>query len=182
MGGRVTQWMALDHPKRVKSMVLAASGPGEFDPNFKVTRGIPLQAAEAMIIKGYEKFIRENIAGPFLFTAGFARNNPGVVQKLADAFWDNHPPLKFYLRHVIARQQHQTAERLGEIQTPTLIIVGDDDKTTGGTGNHLRQSEYLAKQIPNTELVVIPGVAHGFFWEKPEETNRAIIKFLRKHN
>ena len=77
-------------------MVLAASGPGEFDPNFKVTRGIPLKAGETMIIKGYEKFIRENIAGPFLFTPAFTQNNPDVVQKLADAFWDNHPPLKFY--------------------------------------------------------------------------------------
>ena len=182
MGGRVTQWMALDHPSRLKSMVLAASGPGEFDPTFKVTRGIPLAAGEKMIIKGYEKFIRDNIAGPFLFTAEFARSNPDVVQRLADAFWDNHPPLKFYLKHVIARQQHQTAERLGEIQTPTLLIVGDADQEPGGTGNHLQQSKYMAEQIPNTELNIISGVAHGFFWEKAEETRRIIVDFLRRHN
>ena len=28
MGGRVAQWIVLDHPERVRSLVLAATGPG----------------------------------------------------------------------------------------------------------------------------------------------------------
>lgn len=181
MGGRVAQWMALDHPNRLRSLVLAASGPGEFDPNFSMTRGVPFQAAVAMIEKGFERYIRDHIAGPFFFTPEFARHNPAVVQQLADAFWDNRPALSDYLRHVVARQQHQTAERLGEIRTPTLVIVGDDDHATGGTGNHFRQSQYLAGQIPQAELKVIAGVAHAFFWQKPDETIQAVIDFLRRH-
>ena len=180
MGGRVAQWIALDYPERVSKMVLAASGPGEFDPNFKVTRGIPLDAGQAMIEKGFERYIREHIAGPFFFTAKFAQDHPEIVRKLADAFWDNRPPLHFYLRHVVARQCHQTAERLNEIQTPTLVIVGDSDEATGGTGNHLKQSEYLAQQMPNAELVVIPNAAHAFFWEKPKESIQAVVEFLEK--
>ena len=30
MGGRVAQWMALDRPDRIRTLVLAASGPGQF--------------------------------------------------------------------------------------------------------------------------------------------------------
>ncbi|MFN8458405.1 MAG: alpha/beta hydrolase [Anaerolineae bacterium] len=181
MGGRVAQWLALDYPRRVRSLTLAASGPGEFDPNFKVTRGIPFNAAVDLIEKGYERYIREHIAGPSFFTPDFAQDHSEVVQPLVEAFWDNRPPLHFYLRHVIARQQHQTAERLAEIQAPTFVIVGDEDHTTGGTGSHLRQSQYLAEHIPNAELRVLSGVAHAYFWQRPEESIGAVVDFLRRH-
>lgn len=180
MGGRIAQWIALDHPERVSSLVLAASGPGEFDPNFKVMRGIPLHTAVALIEKGYEGYVREHIAGPFFFTPQFARKHPDVASRLVEAFWEDRPPLKSYLRHVIARQQHQTAEHLGKIDAPTLVIVGDDDQMKAGTGNHLKQSQYLADHIPGAKLVVLNKVAHGFFWEQPEATIEAIVNFLNQ--
>jgi pimeloyl-ACP methyl ester carboxylesterase len=181
MGGRVAQWLALDYPERVRSLMLAASGPGEFDPNFKVTRGIPLPAGEGMILKGYEGYIREHIAGPFFFTPEFAQENQDIVVRLADAFWANRGPLHHYLKHVIARQRHQTAERLQKIRCPTLVIVGDDDRVTGGTGNHLRQSQFLSENIPNSELKIVNDAAHAFFWEKPEEAIQAVVNFLQEH-
>jgi len=52
MGGRVGQWMALDRPDRVRSLVLAASGPGEWRVDKPVTRGVPLHTAVAMIELG----------------------------------------------------------------------------------------------------------------------------------
>jgi pimeloyl-ACP methyl ester carboxylesterase len=182
MGGRVAQWLALDHPDCLRSLVLAASGPGEFDPNFKVTRGIPLQAGEGLILKGYEGYIREHIAGPFFFTHEFTQRNKEIVANLVDAFWDNRGPLHHYLKHIIARQRHQTAERLQEIRCPTLVIVGDDDHVSGGTGNHLRQSQFLSENIPNGKLKIIDDAAHAFFWEKPEEAIQAVVNFLWEHD
>lgn len=181
MGGRIVQWIALDYPGRVRSLVLAASGPGAFDPGFEVTRGVPLYTAEGLVEKGYERYMREHIAGPFFFTPEFAAEQPQIVQQLADAFWENRPPLRTYLQHVVARQQHQTAERLHEITARTLVIVGDDDRFTGGTGNHLQQSRFLVERLPNAEMKVIRGAAHAFFWEKPQETTEAIVSFLRSN-
>jgi pimeloyl-ACP methyl ester carboxylesterase len=96
---------------------------------------------------------------------------------LTDTFWANRPPLKLYLRHTIARQQHQTTDRLHEITAPTLVIVGSADTVTG----NLLVGQYLAEHIPNAEFKTVDESAHMLFWQKPAETCSAIVEFLRRH-
>jgi pimeloyl-ACP methyl ester carboxylesterase len=177
MGGRVVQWLALDHPERVRSLAIAAGSPGEIDSHNPVMRGIPLNDAVELAEKGYEGFIRSIFASTFFFTPEFCRDHPEVIQRLTEAFWANRPPLKLYLRHTIARQQHQTAERLHEIRVPTLVIVGSADTVTG----NLLVGQYLAEHIPDAEFKTVNGSAHMLFWQKPAETCSAIVEFLRRH-
>jgi pimeloyl-ACP methyl ester carboxylesterase len=177
MGGRVVQWVALDHPERVRSLVIAAGSPGEIDPRNPVMRGIPLNDAVVLAEKGYEGFIQSIFASPFFFTPEFCRDHPDVIHTLTEAFWANRPPLKLYLRHTIARQQHQTADRLHEITAPTLVIVGSADTVTG----NLLVARYLAEHIPSAEFKTVDGSAHMLFWQKSAETCRAIVEFLRRH-
>ena len=70
MGGRVAQWMALDHPARIRTLILAASGPGQFRDDRPVTRGIPVHAAKEMIELGYERYMREHIRDTFFTPMG----------------------------------------------------------------------------------------------------------------
>jgi pimeloyl-ACP methyl ester carboxylesterase len=177
MGGRVVQWLALDHPQRVRSLVIAAGSPGEIDPHNPVMRGIPLNDAVELAEKGYEGFIRGIFASTFFFTPEFCRDHRDVIQRLTDSFWANRPPLKLYLRHAIARQQHQTAERLHEITVPTLVIVGSEDIVTG----NVLVGQYLAEHIPGAEFKAVDRSAHMIFWQKPAETCSAIVEFLRRH-
>lgn len=179
MGGRVAQWMALDEPSLVRSLVLAATGPGQFSEEKPVTRGIPLHTALAMIEAGYEGYMRSHIRDTF-FTAEFAEEHPEAVEWLVRAFWDHRPPLQEYLKHIIARQQHQATELLHRITTPALVLVGDRDTHMGGTGVHWEQSQYLLQRLPNAELCVIPNTAHGYFWQAPEESMGAVARWLRK--
>ena len=181
MGGRVAQWMALDDPGRVRSLVLVASGAGQSGAEFAVTKGLALNEAMKLIERGYEGHIRVQMYGRFYFTPAFVERHPDVPEGLFRAFWDERPPLKCYLRHIIARQQHQTAERLAEIGCPTLVIVSDGDTEVGSTGSHFEQSEFLAQHIANTEWYVIPGAAHMFLWQLPEASTAAIADFLRRH-
>jgi pimeloyl-ACP methyl ester carboxylesterase len=179
MGGRVAQWMALDGPESIRSLVLAASGPGQIRDDWPLMRGIPLKTAVSLIENGYEGHMRKAIRGSF-FTPEFTAERPEAVEALISAFWEHRPALEDYQKHVVARQQHQTAELLGCITMPTLILIGDRDTGIGGTGSHMEQSEYLARHLPQAELRVIPDTAHGYFWQKPEETMGIIGEFLAR--
>ena len=180
MGGRVAQWMGLDHPDRVRSLVLAATGPGEWREDKPVTRGIPLHTAKAMIELGYEAYMREHIAATF-FTPEFAAAKPERVAWLVDAFWRDRPSLEDYLRHIIARQEHQTADQLGELTMPCLVLIGDRDVHQGGTGVHWEQSAYLADHLPDVERAVIPDTSHGYFWQAPDVAADIVLEWTSRH-
>jgi len=180
MGGRVAQWMALDRPDRIRSLILAATGPGQFRDDRPVTRGIPVHAARDLAEMGYERYMRDHIAATF-FTPEFAASHPERVAWLHEAFWAHRPDLENYLRHVVARQEHQTAERLGEIRTPALVLIGDRDTAAMGTGRHTEQSDFLMEHLPTATKHVIEGVAHGFFWQEPERTARIVLEWTAAH-
>ncbi len=177
MGGRVAQWVAIDAPDRVRSLVLAASGPGEYRPDHAPQFGIPLANAIALIEKGYERQIADQIRSTF-FTPEFIERSPAMVDTLIGAFWEHRPSLRDYLKHVIARQGHDTVERLVEIDHPCLVIVGDRDTHLGGTGSHLDQSRYLADHLPRAVLRIAEGKAHGLFWQTPDPVIAEVVTFL----
>ncbi|MDH3193446.1 MAG: alpha/beta hydrolase [Acidimicrobiia bacterium] len=181
MGGRVAQWVALDHPDTVHSLVLAATGPGRYRSDTHFSRGIPVLTAKQMIELGYERYIADHIAETF-FPPRFVEQHPDVVDDLVAAFWENRPSLEDYLKHIDARQHHQTADLLNGITAPCLIMVGDYDTGARGTGSHLEQSEYLAAHLPKARMVVLDGSSHGFFWQDPTETAVQVADWVEEHN
>jgi 3-oxoadipate enol-lactonase len=65
------------------------------------------------------------------------------------------------------------SDRLGDIEVPTLVIVGNQDILTPRG-----DSEELAELIPTAELVVISGAAHGLMIEHASTYNRVLLDFL----
>jgi pimeloyl-ACP methyl ester carboxylesterase len=180
MGGRVAQWMALDAPHRVRSLVLAATGPGQFRADRPVTRGIPVHTARDLIERGYPGYMSDHIASTF-FTPDFVASRPAEVDRLFHAFWEHRPSLEEYLRHIVARQEHQTADRLAQIEVPTLVVVGDRDTHVAGTGVHWEQSRYLADHIAGSEFAVVEGAAHGYFWQVPDRSAEIVLDWTARH-
>ncbi len=62
---------------------------------------------------------------------------------------------------------------LGRIDRPTLVIVGEKDRTTT-----LRAARVLHEGIPGSELAVIEGVGHMSFVEAQDEYLAAVGRFL----
>ncbi len=179
MGGRVAQWLALDAPDAVRSLVLVGTGAGPTDRAVHQSRGLPVQTAVRLAELGYEDYVRDLQRRTF-FTDDFAGSNPEAVAWLFEAFWEHRPPLEDYVKHVVARQEHDTVDRLAEIAVPALVVVGGLDTHAGATGSHVEQSRFLAEHLPHAELCVVPGVKHGLFWEHPAETAELIGAWLRR--
>lgn len=179
MGGRVAQWMALDGTDHVNGVILAASGPGPLPGSPGHVLGIPSRVATEMVELGYREYVRRTQQTTF-FSETFGERSPETVQWLADAFWSHRPAVRDYFEHVSARQQHDTVARLGDISQPVLVMVGDQDTHRLGTGSHFEQSQYLAEALPRAQLVVLPDVKHGFFWETPERSVRCIRDWLSR--
>ena len=65
--------------------------------------------------------------------------------------------------------------RVKEIAIPALVIVGQDDVMTP-----VRYAKYLARELPDAELAVIPGAGHFVTLEQPAAVNAAIARFLSR--
>jgi 3-oxoadipate enol-lactonase len=66
--------------------------------------------------------------------------------------------------------------RLGAIDVPTLVVVGDQD-----VPDTLASADLLAWNIRGAQKVVMPGVAHLPSMEQPEQFSRLVVEFLRSH-
>jgi len=64
--------------------------------------------------------------------------------------------------------------QLGRVRKPTLLIVGERDRTTTA-----RAARALHDGITGSELVVVPAVGHMSFVEDPEAYLEAVRRFLR---
>ncbi|MBI2184076.1 MAG: alpha/beta fold hydrolase [Thaumarchaeota archaeon] len=181
MGGRVAQWLALEHPEKVKSLVLAATGPGKYRPEMEYPRGVPLSTALKLVDCRFEDFIKDHFSSGFWFNPEFKEKNPEEFEKIQRVFLEVMPEPKPYLRHVVARQEHELTDRVDKIKQPTLVIVGENDRVLGNGTDHVESSRFMAGKILGAQLVTIGKVRHGLFWEAHEETNSRILDFLRSH-
>ena len=65
--------------------------------------------------------------------------------------------------------------RVKEIAIPALVIVGANDVMTP-----VRYAEYLGRELPDAEVVVVPDASHFVTLEQPEAVNGAIARFLAR--
>lgn len=172
MGGVVAQLLALDHPRKVRKLILASSGsahPG--------AHGIPLAMCRDMVQLGFEGYIREHTIETG-WTKEFAAAHPYLIENFLQVRMSGIAPLENYLHFVLARQEHDHTDRLKDIRVPTLVLVGDDEHHGAADTSHWQAAHQLAREIPNARLVVIPGEGHHYLATNPEAAHRTIREFI----
>jgi L-proline amide hydrolase len=79
--------------------------------------------------------------------------------------------------HVIGSiRDWQSADRLGRIHVPTLVISGRHDEAAP------ELQETLVDGIPATEQVILEESSHMPFWEEREAYMAAVSDFLARHD
>jgi len=153
-------------------LILASSGA-----SFPGPAGLPLTMCKEMIEWGYEKYVREHTI-QVGFTDEFVKGEPERLEAFFRTRLANLCPVEFYLRHVLARQAHDTSRRLGSIGAPTLVMVGEREGDPKVVMSHRMSSDILAKGIPNATLVILPNQKHNYCISDPETVHKVIREFL----
>jgi pimeloyl-ACP methyl ester carboxylesterase len=159
MGGSIAQRVAIEFPRRVRSLVLFGTRPGdgvtgESSQEFlreamRPPSGDPQQRWEAAL-EGYRicvapEPVDEVELAAFLQTQADRAPNP-YMQCLAAATASEIAGMSSSPTHI---------EELQSLQHPTLVIHGADDRVIAADGG-----ERLAELIPNARLVVVEGMGH----------------------
>ena len=77
-----------------------------------------------------------------------------------------------FCRSAEALLEHDSADRIGRIDVPTLVTVGEVDLVLPR-----RFSEQIVERIPGARLVVFPGAGHQPFQERPDDYSRLLAEF-----
>jgi pimeloyl-ACP methyl ester carboxylesterase len=168
MGGMIAQELALAHPARVRSLVLLATraqGDARERAIIEMWGELPRLVTPATGVR---------LALPWLYTSAFFAT-PGAEQAAIDQVLANpHPPTpRGIYRQSRAITACDTADRLGDIGCPTLVMVGREDILLP-----VAHSEALAAGIPGAELVVLENAAHHCVVETPAAVAAALLAFL----
>jgi pimeloyl-ACP methyl ester carboxylesterase len=164
-GGFLSMRAALTHPEVVKALILIDTQAGVEDPATLV---------------GYQQLVDGWLAG------GLSDETAEVIATIIlGQSWSGANAWKAKWRKIaphdltgcwdcLSHRDDVTA-RLKEIKVPTLVIHGDADAAI-----RLSLAETLAREIPDAELVVVPGAGHAANLTHAEVANPAIERFLAK--
>ena len=169
MGGVISQIVAVKHPQRVRSLTLVCTACRNHPWRQELLQSWAKTAEEkGMIEVGKE-------AAQWVMS-------PRSFRRLVPAFTWMGPLAALRPRHSFVSQIHaildtreDLVDQLSTITAPTMVIVGNQDILTPRG-----DSEEIAERIPNAELVVISGAAHGLMMEHSSTFNKILIEFLQR--
>lgn len=164
MGGRICQWLSIDHGERIGALVLGATSPGgahgvarsaEADAVWRRPLSDPQAALQAL--------------GPLFWSPAWIAAHPDIAQRVTQA---PSIPDDARLLHYQASEGHDAWDLLPTIRNPTLVIHGSEDELN---------PFLLAERIPGAELYLIAGGRHFYPHEFREEAGRVIGELLTRH-
>jgi len=158
-GGMVAIWMSLTRPERVCALVLAATHAG------------PARASRAPASGRVPK------GRPYLslYSPDFAREHPDHVAEDLAVGRRNPQPTHAGRRQWEAMQSFDAWDRLGEIEAPTLVLHGTEDRLVA-----VDNARRLASGIPGARLRLLEGAGHVYHSEQPDEADLAVVRFLEQ--
>lgn len=169
MGGRVCQWLGIDHPTRIGALVLGCTTPGN---THGVRRKPEMDSAMRNVASdrsAISKILDASVSPSWL------ASHPEFLANLTEKAKDPIPPHAQKL-HFLASEGHEAWDLLPTITSPTLVIHGSDDRL-----NPTANAPLLAERIPGAEIYLLNGGRHLYFIEYREEASRVVNEFLAKH-
>lgn len=165
MGGMIGQQFALRYPGRFASMTLAdttcrypADARAVWDERLALVRS---RGMDAIVPSTLERW----------FTAAFRERESATVARIGQLI--RSTPVAGYAGCAYGISRIDLSARLGSIDCPTLVLVGDSD-----LGTPRPMAEEIVRALPGSRLHVLERAAHLSNVEQPATFNRLLRQFL----
>ena len=156
MGGRIAQWLAADHPERVRKLVLLATTSGDRSA----------EPRDPSVIADLLSGDRQRML-PLFFDDAWAAAHPAAV----DGFFHRVASRPALRGHFAASRDHNATDALARIRADTLVIHGERDALTP-----IAHARLLADAIPHARLRELDA-RHGLHLDTPAVVD-AVRDFL----
>lgn len=165
LGGAVAQQIALDYPEMVRSLILVNTAARFVSQDWS-RRLMGARRFVSTYLHGMDR-VAEEVAGHLFPLLEQAPIRHITIDRLAA----NDP--RAYRESLLAVARFNSRDQLSAIACPTLVISGDYDYAVP-----IVAKQELARQIPNSRLVIISNSGHATPIDQPEAFNRAVLEFL----
>ena len=175
MGGYTSLQVALNHPKRVRSLVLAGTGSGserwytdDFHKHSRELGDTFERDGSARVAETYGMgpsrvpYLLKDPRGFAEFTKQLAEHDARGSANTSRGFQGGRPSL------------YDFAKDIAKLPTPALIVVGDEDARC------IEPSLFLKDTLPASGLVMMPKTGHVVNLEEPDLFNAAVGDFLAR--
>jgi pimeloyl-ACP methyl ester carboxylesterase len=170
-GGDIAQYVAIDHPASVRSLILVVSACRLSEEG----RGI-CERWQVMVREGRWQDLRADMAS----VAVSGETNKRLARIFIRVFGGLVFPVPSdpsdFLTTLEADLGHDTTGQLGGISTPTLVVGGNEDPFF--SEGLLRET---AEKVPDATLRVYEGVGHGVPKERKRRYEEDTLAFLKAH-
>ncbi len=171
MGGMLAQHMAIAAPQRVSALVLVST-----------TSNMPVETAPVwdqriadVTAKGMAPQVEDTIKR--WFTKDFREDprNAGIISSISELIAAT--PVNGYCGWAAAIRDLNLTPHLGNIHTPTLVMVGEDDP-----GTPPASARVIADSIPGAMLKIFEEASHMLPLQQPDRFLESLIDFIEDQN
>jgi pimeloyl-ACP methyl ester carboxylesterase len=175
MGGMIAQEFALQHPGRVKGLLLFDTGPGMGGMRRDAAQTAQFQKMREMMAtvartKGMAAIVDAMRNSPMAFRPRAGGTLPDAVRRHVENM--RRMSVDGYLGGSQAMQDWPgTIDRLSTITAPALILVGEQDHL-------LAASQAMHRQIAGSRFVLLRNAGHGTNMWRPDAFAAETLDFL----
>jgi len=166
-GGAVAMNFAADHPERVAHLVLSdtfAHGDALMESKL---------ASWLAAVEAGGALLRFDVATPWVWGRDFLAGQADILAQMrAKASQANQDAVCALIQGI---QGYDITSRLPDIQSPTLVLVGEEDVLTPPW-----YARELAQEIRDARLVIVPEAGHALPIEQPMVFNALVLSFLQE--
>ncbi len=167
MGGMIGQTLALKAPDRLASLMLCDTS-SRIPPETKPLWDERIRTAQT---QGMKAHVDATLAR--WFTVPFLEQGGAEVRRIGALIAGTDPRGYAGCCHAIAALD--LTERIGAIELPTLVVVGEEDP-----GTPVAAARIIHERITGSKLVILPSASHLSNVEQAGAFNTVILDFLAR--